>query len=69
MAGSIDREERVVAAAEAGAAGFTVGTAALEGAFPAEAAGFAAQVRALAGDHREGADAFNRPTAPGHRGT
>jgi methylglyoxal synthase len=47
MAGSIDREVRVVAAAEAGAAGYTVGTAALEGAFPAESAGFAAQVRTL----------------------
>ena len=47
MAGSIDREDRVVAAAEAGAAGYTVGTAALEGAFPAETAGFAAQVRTL----------------------
>ena len=47
MAGSIDREERVIAAAESGAAGFTVGTAALEEAFPAETAGFAAQVRTL----------------------
>jgi methylglyoxal synthase len=47
MAGSIDREERVVAAAAAGAAGYTVGTAALEGAFPAETAGFAGQVRTL----------------------
>jgi methylglyoxal synthase len=47
MAGSIDREARVVAAAEAGAAGFTVGTAALEGAFPADSAGFTAQARAL----------------------
>ena len=47
MAGSIDREVRVIAAAEAGAAGFTVGTAALEGAFPAEGAGFTAQVRTL----------------------
>jgi methylglyoxal synthase len=47
VAGSIDREERVVATADAGAAGFTVGTAALEGAFPAEGEGFAAQVRAL----------------------
>lgn len=35
VAGSIDRESRVRAAIEAGAAGFTVGTAALEGAFPA----------------------------------
>jgi methylglyoxal synthase len=47
MAGSIDREERLVAAAEAGAAGFTVGTAALQGAFPAEGEGFTAQVRAI----------------------
>ena len=47
VAGSIDREERLVAAAEAGAAGFTVGTAALQGAFPAEGEGFAAQVRAI----------------------
>ncbi len=47
MAGSIDSETRVNAVAEAGAAGFTVGTAALDGAFPAEAPGFAAQVRAI----------------------
>ncbi|MEX5730005.1 methylglyoxal synthase [Rhodovulum iodosum] len=47
MAGSIDSEARVIAAAEAGAAGFTVGTAALSGAFPAESAGFAGQVRAI----------------------
>jgi methylglyoxal synthase len=47
MAGSIDREERVIAAATAGAAGFTVGTAALEEAFPAESRGFASQLRTL----------------------
>jgi methylglyoxal synthase len=47
MAGSIDSEARVTAAAEVGAAGFTVGTAALEEAFPAEGTGFAAQVRAI----------------------
>ncbi|MBY6115276.1 methylglyoxal synthase [Mameliella alba] len=47
MAGSIDREERVAACAQAGAAGFTVGTAALAGAFPADSAGFAAQVRSI----------------------
>jgi hypothetical protein len=34
MAGSIDRPERIAAAARAGAAGFTVGTAALDGVFP-----------------------------------
>jgi len=47
VAGSIDSEARVTATAAAGAAGFTVGTAALAGAFPAEEAGFAAQVRAI----------------------
>ncbi|MCB1341213.1 MAG: methylglyoxal synthase [Pseudooceanicola sp.] len=47
MAGSIDSAERVEAAARAGATGFTVGTAALAGAFPAEGDGFAAQVRAI----------------------
>ncbi|MFI4975678.1 MAG: hypothetical protein ACHP84_14150 [Caulobacterales bacterium] len=34
MAGSIDRRERIEAAGAAGAAAFTVGTAALDGAFP-----------------------------------
>lgn len=47
MAGSIDRAERVGAAAEAGAAGFTVGTAALEETFPAARPGFAAQIRSI----------------------
>ncbi len=47
MAGSIDSAERVFAAAQAGAAGFTVGTAALAEAFPAEDRGFVAQVRAI----------------------
>ncbi len=47
MAGSIDRADRVRTVAESGAAGFTVGTAALDGAFPAESEGFAAQVRAI----------------------
>jgi methylglyoxal synthase len=47
VAGSIDRAERVEATARAGAQGFTVGTAALAGAFPAETEGFAGQVRAI----------------------
>ena len=47
MAGSIDREERVNALAAAGAAGFTVGTAALSGDFPAEGEGLTAQVRSI----------------------
>lgn len=47
VAGSIDREDRVAAVARAGAAGFTVGTAALAGVFPAEGTGFADQIRAI----------------------
>jgi methylglyoxal synthase len=47
VAGSIDRAERVEATAAAGAQGFTVGTAALAGAFPSDTAGFAGQVRAI----------------------
>jgi len=47
VAGSIDSADRVEAAAAAGAQGFTVGTAALTGAFPAETEGFAGQVRAI----------------------
>ena len=47
MAGSIDGQERVTACAKAGAAGFTVGTAAFAGAFPADGPGFAAQIRSI----------------------
>ncbi len=47
VAGSIDSEDRVAAVAGAGAAGFTVGTAALAGAFPAEGSGFTDQIRAI----------------------
>tara|TARA_Y100000588_G_scaffold222100_1_gene235988 strand:- start:261 stop:1343 length:1083 start_codon:yes stop_codon:yes gene_type:complete len=47
MAGSIDREERVHATAEAGAAGFTVGTAAFSDKFPADTPGVTEQVRAI----------------------
>lgn len=47
VAGSIDSEARIAAAAGAGAAGFTVGTAALDGAFPAAGPGFTEQVRAI----------------------
>ncbi|MEM6323920.1 MAG: methylglyoxal synthase [Pseudomonadota bacterium] len=49
MAGSIDSADRIAETASAGAAGFTVGTAALEGAFPAQTPGFAWQVRAILG--------------------
>lgn len=47
MAGSIDREARVIEVAEAGASGFTVGTAALSGEFPSDGAGLTAQVQAI----------------------
>ena len=47
MAGSIDREERVHAIAEAGAAGFTVGTAAFSDQFPADTPGVTEQVRSI----------------------
>ncbi len=47
VAGSIDSAERVNAVAKAGAAGFTVGTAALSGEFPAEGEGLTAQVRSI----------------------
>ncbi len=47
VAGSIDSAARVDAVAQAGAAGFTVGTAAFDGVFPADRQGFAAQVRSI----------------------
>ncbi len=47
MAGSIDSRARIEAVAEAGAAGFTVGTAAFDGSFPAESAGLVPQVQAI----------------------
>lgn len=47
VAGSIDREERINAAAEAGAAAFTVGTAAFSGSFPAEKDGLVSQIRSV----------------------
>ena len=47
MAGSIDSAERIDAVAAAGAAGFTVGTAAFDESFPAEKMGLVAQVQAI----------------------
>ena len=47
MAGSIDQEDRIVAVAESGAAGFTVGTAAFRENFPASREGLVAQVQAI----------------------
>ena len=47
VAGSIDRPERIAAVVRAGAAGFTVGTAALDGAFAAAEPGLAGQIAAI----------------------
>lgn len=47
VAGSIDRAERIEAAVAGQAAGLTVGTAALDGVFPAPASGLAAQLRSI----------------------
>lgn len=47
VAGSIDRPERIRAAVSAGAAGFTIGTAALDGVFPAEGITLPAQLAAI----------------------
>lgn len=47
VAGSIDRAERVAAVRRAGAAGFTVGTAALDGAFPGAEPDLASQLAAI----------------------
>lgn len=49
VAGSIDSAAQIDTVARAGAAGFTVGTAALDGAFPADTPDFAGQVRAILG--------------------
>jgi DNA-binding NarL/FixJ family response regulator len=47
VAGSIDRPERIAAVLEAGAAGFTVGTAALDGIFPARSSALSDQLAFL----------------------
>ncbi|MCP4565383.1 MAG: 4-hydroxythreonine-4-phosphate dehydrogenase [Bosea sp.] len=48
VAGSIDRPEQIEAVRLAGAAGFTIGTSALEGRFPARGAALDAQLAAIA---------------------
>jgi hypothetical protein len=49
VAGSVDDPSRIRALGEAGAAGFTIGTAALEGRFPAPGPALAAQLGAIMG--------------------
>ena len=47
IAGSIDSEDKITAAAQAGASAFTVGTAAFQGIFPADKEGLVPQIRSL----------------------
>ena len=47
VAGSINSAERIAAVREAGAAGFTIGTSALDGTFPAEGGRLDQQLRAI----------------------
>ena len=47
VAGSIDSPERIAAVKSAGAAGFTIGTAALDGRFPAASPALSDQLRAI----------------------
>ena len=47
VAGSIDSHERIAAVRQAGAAGFTIGTSALDGTFPAPGSGLDQQLRAI----------------------
>ncbi|MGY2049003.1 4-hydroxythreonine-4-phosphate dehydrogenase [Methylobacterium sp. JK268] len=58
VAGSIDREERIAALVRAGAAGFTIGTAALDGRFPSAEPGLRGQIAAVR-------DLLARATRPG----
>ncbi|ASP33675.1 cupin domain-containing protein [Labrenzia sp. VG12] len=50
VAGSIADRERIAAVQNAGAAGFTIGTAALDGAYPAEGTALATQLAAIVRD-------------------
>ncbi len=54
VAGSVDCADRVAAVRRAGAHAFTVGTAALDGVFPAGAPGLAGQLTAIAAAARSG---------------
>lgn len=60
VAGSIDREDRIASVAAAGAAGFTVGTAAFRNAFRARVEGLSGQVEAI------GALANHYASVPAH---
>lgn len=59
VAGSIRHRAQIASVAEAGARGFTVGTAALDGVFPAKGSTFREQLRAIENAATAGATAGN----------
>lgn len=63
MAGSIDTPEQIAAVKEAGAAGFTIGTAALDGKYPAQEEGVRGQLAAIIRD----VAALNNHLSPFHK--
>lgn len=63
VAGSIDTAERIAIPKEAGAAGFTIGTAALDGKYPAGEKDVAGQLGAIVRD----VAALNRHLSPFHK--
>lgn len=63
VAGSIDTPGRIGVVKDAGAAGFTVGTAALDGNYPAPAKDLATQLAAIIRDLA----AFNKHISPNHK--
>jgi mannose-6-phosphate isomerase-like protein (cupin superfamily) len=63
MAGSIDTPERIAIVKDAGAAGFTIGTAALDGKYPAGGKDLASQLTAIIRD----VAALNRHLSPLHK--
>lgn len=63
VAGSIDTPGQIVAVKEAGAAGFTIGTAALDGKYPAQEEGVPGQLAAIIRD----VAALNNHLSPFHK--
>ena len=63
VAGSIDTAERIAILKEAGAAGFTIGTAALDGKYPAEDKDVSGQLAAIIRD----VAALNQHLSPFHK--
>ena len=63
VAGSIDTPEQIAVVKEAGAAGFTIGTAALDGNYPAQQKGVSAQLAAILRDVAK----LNKHISPFHK--